>query len=580
MAGTGRRTQLPRQRPGICMGLAAFAMLYAQPGTAQIAPSQVTPRRLLPPPPVLPPAIEIAQSLPAEAPPGSDAVRLSVAGIVAQGGYSEMADTTQAVFAPLKGRNVSVGDLYRAAAALEAAYVKRGFFLARVVVPKQRVATGDTFRIVVVDGFVEEVSDGALPWQLRKPVHRALAGIIGKRKPRLNDLQQRLALAGAVPGARLRSTLAQGDVPGGAQLILDGRYVPLGLTLGTDNRLGPSFDNWGLNVQASINSPTGHGEQIYVFLSGAPRLDRAFRGDALRRVAGGGITMPLTASGIVLNPEFTVSDTNPRVANPLLRSNGTFYRGALNLAVPIASIGASTLAAHLSGEITDERQTLPQFNFVLSHDRLTVLRAGLTLRGLLWTGASAAGDVTVSHGIGALGARGAAALAGSSDPTSRGSDPQFTRFELRATAQQVLPLASTLSVTGRAQASFGTIVPNSETFDLTGMDSLSSFTAGQLSADGGVLIRGELGHAITARTTRLRWVATPYLFTAAGHLHFVGDDSRSSTEARSYGIGMHVAGAGFPLGAQPTATIEYGHSHANRGFVPDDRISVSFGVQF
>lgn len=574
VATRGMRIALP-----LCLGaLLHPGSVLAQ--TAPVAPSQVTPRSLRPPPPVLPPPIELPRSLPAEAPPGSDNVRLRVGALVAEAGYEEMAAQTQAILGSLAGKQVSVGQLYRAAAALEAAYAKSGFFLARIVVPQQRVADGETFRVTVVDGFIETLDDSALPWRIRKPIHRTMAPIVGKRKLLLDEMQRRLETAGAVPGAKMRSTLAQGEAPGAARLILDGRYDPLGLTIGGDNRLGPSFNNWGVNLQGSINSPTGHGEQIYVFLSGQPRLDETFKQDSLRRVGGLGFTLPVTDSGIVINPEFTVSDTNPEVANPLFASNGRLYRSVFNVIAPIASNSAGTTTGKLTLEITDERQKLPAFMVTLSKDKLTVLRGNLAWRGQAWPGASASAETTLSQGVKAFGARTPAEVAASDAPSSRGSDPQFTRAEVRASVQQTLFSGAALTLIARAQSSFGTIVPNSETFDLTGTDALSSFTAGGLSADGGFLVRSEISYTTGTAAGRAQLFATPYVFAAAGRSHYVVRDPLSATSATSYGAGLRLAGQGFPLGASPNATLEYGHSHQNRGVAPDDRLSVSLGVSF
>ena len=547
---------------------------------AQIAPSQVTPRSLRPEPPPMSTPIQLPRSLPSEAPAGAADLPITVGEILAEGSYPEMAEETRAIFAPLVGRPITVGDLYRAAAAVESAYSRRGYFLARVVVSEQRVAAGETFRVVIVDGFIESLDDGALPRRIRTPIHGVMRGIVGKRRPMLADLQRRLALAGAVPGARLRSTLAKGERPGGARLILDGGYKPFGLTIGADNRLGPAFNNWGVNLQATINSPTGHGEQLYAFLSGQPRLDETFRRDSLRRVAGGGLTLPLTSWGLTINPEFTYSNTNPRVSNPLLASNGRLYRGTVNLIAPLLSTAVGSLTARLGLEVTDERQTLPAFDFTLSKDRLTVLRANLAWRGQFGAGGSIVAETTLSQGIDALGARTASSIAASNAPSSRGSDPQFTRAELRLTTQQRLIEGAVLTVIGRAQTSFGTVVPNSETFDLTGLDGLSTFTAGLLSADGGVMLRSELGRTLTLPAGAARLFATPYLFAAVGRSHFVVRDALNPNVATSYGLGLRLAAQGLPLGAAPAASIEYGHGDQNRGGASDDRVSVSLGVQF
>jgi hypothetical protein len=44
-----------------------------------------------------------------------------------------------------------------------------------------------------------------------------------------------------------------------------------------------------MDLQLTANSPTGHGEQVYVFLAASPTLDQIARSDAPRRIAGAGV---------------------------------------------------------------------------------------------------------------------------------------------------------------------------------------------------------------------------------------------------------------------------------------------------
>ncbi|NIJ06742.1 hemolysin activation/secretion protein [Sphingomonas vulcanisoli] len=189
-------------------------------------------------------------------------------------------------------------------------------------------------------------------------------------------------------------------------------------------------------------------------------------------------------------------------------------------------------------------------------------------------------DLIFSKGITGLGARTTASVLASDTPTSRGSDPQFATLEARLEVDQALPAGFGIAVIARGQASFGTTVPNAYSFDLSGLDSLSSFTAGNLSSDGGAVLRSELSRPVPLSHRKLRLLATPYAYAAIGRAHYVFADPLNPDWARSYGIGLHFAAQGLPLGAGLNASVEYGHSHLANGVAPGDRLSVSFGVQF
>lgn len=545
-----------------------------------IAPSQVTPRSLTPRQAMPPALLELPESLPGEVPPGADKTPVTILRVDVEGGYPEMAAATTAIIAPIAGRRGTVGDLFRAAGALEKAYADAGYFLARVVVARQRVDDGGVFRITVVEGFIEAIDASAVPGRARRPVAARLKPVVGDRRLKLDEMQRRLATASDVPGLTLRSTLARGEQPGGARLILEGRHQLVGANIGGDNRLGPSFDDWGINFQAQINSPTGHGEQIYLFLSGEPRLDRAFRGDAPRRIAGGGVIMPIGHDGVTINPEFTVSDTNPLTLNPLFQSNGRLYRGTVNLSAPLLATAVGALTGRAALEIVSETQRLPVFDAIVARDRLTVLRGGLSWQERSPRGGATSMLLTLSQGLGLFGAPSLADIAASDAPASRGSNPRFTRIEGRVTIARPLAAGLVVNVVARGQTSFGTVVPNSETFDLTGLDSVSSFTAGALNGDGGVTVRGEVSRAWTLSTGAMQVQLAPYAFGAGGRAHLVRGDPFFPTVATAFGAGLRLAAGGLPLGAAPTITIEYGRGDANRGVPPRDRLSILLGVQF
>lgn len=524
--------------------------------------------------------LNLEEAVPSEAPAGSDQVSIRVARIMVDGDFPEMTTTSRQILAPLEGRTVTIAELYRGAGALEKAYSDAGYFLARVVIVKQRLIDGAEFHIRVVDGFVESVDTKGVSPRVARAVAHALQAVIGKRHLKLAEMERRLNAASAIPGITLRSTLARGEAAGGAKLILEGRHRLVGLSLGGDNRLGPSFRDWGLNVQAQLNSPLGLGEQFYLFLAGDPRLDRAFESRAPRRVAGLGALVPLTSEGLVLNPEFTVSDTHPIAANPILATDGRLYRGALSLSQPLIEDGHGTLIGRATIEYLSETQRLPFFNVTLSKDRLTVVSGNLSWRGGLWSGASVSADATLAHGTRLFGARTPGEIALSDAPTSRGSDPQFTVGSAQAVVQQAIGSASSFTFIARGQTPFGHVLPSSQLFDLSGLDSLSPLTAGALSADGGVTARGDLAHRFVLPIGLAKLQASPYLFGAIGRPHSVIADPAQPTELTAFGAGIRLATSPLLLGGVPNVTLEYGHVRANRGAGSSERLSVLYGVSF
>ena len=207
------------------MGFAILAAIGLH-GAAQAQPaaSQVTPRSLRPEPapPTPPPAIELPPGAPNQAPKGSETLHVAVAKVVVDGAYPDMAAAARKLFKPFENQRASIADLYKASSELERAYIGAGYALARVAVPKQTILDGGEFHVVLIDGFIEAIDDSKVPGPVRGPIHAIMQGLVGRHRIKTAVLQEALTRAGAVSGAHLRSTLAQGDTPGGARLVLDG----------------------------------------------------------------------------------------------------------------------------------------------------------------------------------------------------------------------------------------------------------------------------------------------------------------------------------------------------------------------
>ena len=74
---------------------------------------------------------------------------------------------TGALEGRLVGKPVPVSEIFAAAQALEEAYARAGYVLARVVIPEQSLANGERLRLVVVNGFIERLDTAGVPEPVR-----------------------------------------------------------------------------------------------------------------------------------------------------------------------------------------------------------------------------------------------------------------------------------------------------------------------------------------------------------------------------------------------------------------------------
>ncbi len=250
-------------------GLAWFALFATAaslaPGLAAaqvVSPSQVTPSNLLPPA-ARSGAITLSNAAGLTPPPNASGLSVTISNVSIDGGFPELQDETAAIAGRIRGRRVTVADMFAAANAIEQAYAARGYVLVRVAVPPQQLKNGGTLRLVVIDGFVEGVDVNGVPEKQRALVRARLASLIGERHVTLNEIERRLILASDIPGLALSSTITRGTAPGGTLLVLEATQSAAVGTLGFDNRLPSSLGTWELNGALAVNSPFGYGEQIY-----------------------------------------------------------------------------------------------------------------------------------------------------------------------------------------------------------------------------------------------------------------------------------------------------------------------------
>jgi hemolysin activation/secretion protein len=546
-----------------------------------VAPSRVTPSTLAP---AAGPSGAISITSPAGLAPPANASNLSVAigNVAVEGGFPELAPETAAITAKIRGRRVSVAEMFAAASAIEQAYAARGYVLVRVAVPPQQLKNGGTLRLVVIDGFVEGVDVKAVPERQRALVQARLASLVGERHVTLSEIERRLLLASDIPGLTLSSTIARGTTPGGTLLVLEAGWSPFVGTLGVDNRLPSSLGNWSLDGALAVNSPLGHGEQLYGVASTGYDLGKVVDATTPMQLLGVGFVLPIGVDGLKINPEYTNSVTRPAPTPWGLADVGYYQRFDLRASYPLILTRAHALTFQATYEWAQEHLTPIGFNVDLYDDQYNVARLQLEdhLRlpyGLL------AGTLIFSQG---LGGRGETQAALSGVPLSQqGAFPTFSKLGLDATWTEPLPYDLQGAVIAQAQTSFGHPLFIAEQFSLDGVNAASAYPLGTFSVDEGATLRGEIQRPVPVGWTQGRATISPYVFAAAagGKIDQPTAVEQGWISAESFGIGLRVgadaAPAILPLGSTLSVELARGFSNvAGEGEVY--RGNFAFAVKF
>ena len=556
----------------------SVALCIGQPSFGQTTASQITPETLTPELRQLDGSIIFSGQPGTQAPPGAEAIGVTLAAVDLQGGLSEMASAHTTFVARLTRGRIPVSELFDATSELEAAYASEGYVLSRVVLPQQSLRDGGVLRVVVVNGFVEEIDTTSVPDQTRARIEGLTRPLIGRPGLTQDELERQLLLAGDTPGTALRTALGAGKEQGGALIVLEPEFRPItgfgGVGTPASDDLGKMKFDFGLE----FNSPLRFGETIYLRVGGAP--DEILTADPVSRILALGTVVPLGFSGLTLNGEIT--DARTTQTDALSPTRSSFSRKSLRLAYPF--IRSRTV--NLDGVLSLDHQTDAQDligGARIYEDRISVLRFGGTMNVIHEKQAVTSVGMTLSQGLNVFDARSKKDALSSGVPLSRsGADAVFTKLVGSISHQRSLNDALTLSVVGRFQSSFGEALVTSEQMTLVGPNELSSFNSGSLRGDSGWVVRSELSTRFSTDIGQIPVLFSPYAFWGFGSVLLENPTAteRAHTQAKSYGIGVDIFAQTNSNFRSNSMRVEFGRGERNDGEPSENRFSFVSNFRF
>lgn len=548
--------------------------------------SEVTPPTLRPPPAAemrAPVAAPREGSLRSDEGPASAGSNLSfVAGqIRLVGEEGPPPPGVEDLLAAARGKRASVADLFALAAALERVYNEAGFLLVRVVVPPQALVDHGSVVLRIVDGFIEDVDASGIPERQRAAVMARLGHLVGRPRLHNDDLERALLVAGGLSGLTLKSALGRGRQPGGTLLVLNASHKRVSGHVSTDNRQSDNVGGWAVSGNLAVNSLLGRGEQVYVSATTPTQPNQIAAADSPMQVTGIGLVIPLGTDGLTFNPEFTHTATFDDGGFFTPATKGKLTRIALRFTYPLYLTRQRSLTLTTAAEYLNETSTYSDFGLMFRRDRYWSLRPGL--EGMAWLagGRHVAGSIVLSQG---LGGRDIDDVMRTGVGLSRlGASPRFTKLNATATLRQPLDAATTLMLTARGQAAFGSALLQNERFSLDGTDAVSTFIAGGFRVDEGATLRAELQRNVPLPLDRGTLSVTPYLFASAGR--GVTNEATvleaSSVTAAGFGAGVRID-AGLLEGRIGTSSgLEIGRQYTDLPGVREEwRLNLNMSVRF
>jgi hemolysin activation/secretion protein len=508
-----------------------------------------------------------------EAPAGAESLSIRIASVTIEGELPGMDAAGRALVARLTGGRVPVAEIFRAAQDLEAAYAAEGLVLARVVLPAQSLEDGGRLRLVVVDGFIEDVGLDTVPAPVRERVRALIEPLVDRRGVLLADIERPLLLAGETFGVALDSALATGSSPGGTVLIIDAQHRSVTGYVGIDTAVSAELGGFVLDGGLEMNGLLGRGEVIYLRGSGFPGGSDTVDGGGLfddsprLRTLAAGAVVPIGVNGLTLNLEATQSRTTPDTQ--ALPTTSRFERLTLRVRYPWIRSRAFNLSSQLSVE--SQTETL---DVLTATGRLPIYRDDLRivrLSGNMDRSVGSAGgielDAIASIGLDGFGARTAADATPERPLSRQGADADFTKLEIGASYFQPLGDLLAFTLRARGQTSLGQALVKSEQVGFATFREISAFDSGAVSGDSGWFVRGDVLAPLQYENPAFPAVITPYAFGGVGAVYLEEPTAfeQDSLNVSTVGLGVEINSSRDRFSTF-SLRAEYG-----RGFRDDDR---------
>jgi len=456
------------------------ALAQVPPGAGTVAPGRIEqPFRpeTGPPPaggaPIVPPGLG-----PSVAPPGAAQAHFILQRIVIEGANVFSAADLAPLYQDMVGRDVTLQQIYDAAAAITAKYGAAGYILSQAVVPAQRIV-GGVVRIQVVEGFVDKVTlkneTGAA---LDDHLLQAYAASISAAHPlQASVLERYLLLMNDLPGVTARSYMQPSPTtPGAADMVVVVERKTFDGTVSIDNQGSKFLGPYEGLVEGNLNDVIGRDERTGVRYANTVPFSELHYAEIYH-------DEQLDTEGTKATFDFYWSQANPGSFFTGVTDND--YSGSVQITHPFIRSRAQNLIGLARFEVDNLEGNLTGAQIV--NDHLRVLRTQLIWNGIdaLWNGAASSASVEYSQGLPIFGA--------TTLPTRVGASTTFAKFNGQAWRDQ--GIGGDFSIYGAVAGQVSDqILPSSEEFGFGGAQFGRGYDPSEIIGDSGI-----------AGTAELRW---------------------------------------------------------------------------
>lgn len=540
---------------GLAVSLAATGAAFGQ--TPPVLPDAVQrpPEKAEAPSPppgntiILPEIEEEVKPLP-QAVLGADGQKLpsfKLLDIALTGNRSIPTEELKPVYADHINHDITIGDLFAIRDRLQDIYIKRGYFLTRVILePGELLITGATPKIRVIEGVITDVVLNGDPGPVEERVRRIAEKLRSDNAVTMAEVERQLLLIQDLPGIAVRARFGPSLSGAGSVLTLDVVRTPFAGYVSIDNR-GPGYAGpWQGTLAVATHSHTALGERVELYLYSTPSKEQRFGQVAL--------TLPLNDDGMTLRG---YGGYGPSYPGGLLRAAGfasDVTTGGLSLSYPVIRSRRTNLWLQAGVELNNANIRLKQSDgkyarLSESHLRIVNLDAKVS-HADTWLGVTEL-SLGVNRGLKGLGAT------PSDDALSPRPDSRtdFTRADVTLSRRQALTSIGTMNVdlTAAIVGTYGfDVLPPSQKAQLGGSSFGRGYHFGQLTGDRAAQASLELAGRAPTDWLMAGSSVGPYLFYDYGTVWDIAPEDPPRRYLHSVGGGVRLG-----LGRYLSLDLEY-----------------------
>jgi hemolysin activation/secretion protein len=455
--------------------------------------------------------------------------RVSIAGVHAIP-FAEVS----ALFKPLTGKAVRIGDLVAAANACTELYRKHGYALSFCYIPGQDFA-GGTVKVTVIEGYVAEVAISGDAGTLEKKIRAIARHITADRPLRKNVFDRYIQVLGMLPGARIDVNVpAPTTTDGATRLELKVQRKRYNVSSGID------FNHPGVQglISGVLNGLTTLGEQLSasaIYPHG--RGDQEFYTAAYAQMIGSdGLTAKLSASHFHGNPDIYGDDGLPSYVSRLLTQD----RVEAVLTYPLLLSPVRTLVASLGLYGADQDDGY--FNRITGANLRQVSRVRVLHAELGYTRASERRvrkfSIGIAHGMDVWGADASLRSNVPGGSARLPSGTRFTRYNFSAVQSDTWGDSHWVTVASLSGQYSPNHLPSLEQTSFGGPNFGWAYDPGIVAGDSGWGASLEVNRPFSLGSAWLKTL-TPYAVGQFARVYLRGTPLPSDT-LRTFALGMRL----------------------------------------